>query len=57
MSYPVLWGTTDMLDQFGTINGIPRSFILNSEGKIVDDLEGMGTYAMFEGMIKKHLKN
>jgi len=57
MSYPVLWGTTDMLDQFGAINAIPRSFILNSEGKIVDDLEGMGTYAMFEGMIKKHLKN
>lgn len=57
MSYPVLWGTAESLEQFGAINAIPRSFILNGEGKIVDDVVGMGTYAMFEGMIKKHLKN
>ena len=57
MSYPVLWGTAESLEQFGAIDAIPRSFILNGEGKIVEDIVGMGSYAMFEGMIKKHLKN
>ena len=56
MSYPVLWGTAETLNQFGSINAIPRTFILNGEGKIVEDVEGMGSYAMFEGLIKKHLK-
>jgi thiol-disulfide isomerase/thioredoxin len=57
MSYPVLWGTMEALNQFGSINAIPRSFVLNQEGKIVEDVEGMGSYAMFDGLIKKHLKN
>jgi hypothetical protein len=57
MSYPVLWGTMEAINQFGSINAIPRTFILNGEGKIVEDVEGMGSYAMFEGLIKKHLKN
>ena len=57
MSYPVLWGTMEAINQFGSINAIPRTFILNGEGEIVEDVEGMGNYAMFEGLIKKHLKN
>jgi len=56
IDYPVLWGTNEAVAQFGDIPAIPRTFILNGEGQIVEDLEGMGNYRMFESLVKKHLK-
>lgn len=56
IDYPVLWGTNEAVAQFGDIPAIPRTFILNAEGQIVEDLEGMGNYRMFESLVKKHLK-
>lgn len=55
ITYPVLWGTNEAVAQFGEISAIPRTFILNRQGEIVEDLEGMGNYATFERLVKKHL--
>ena len=55
IEYPVLWGTQEAVNEFGSIPAIPRTFLINQEGKIVEDVEGMGNYEMFEMLIKKHL--
>lgn len=55
INYPVLWGTNEAVAKFGDIPAIPRTFILNRKGEIVEDLEGMGNYATFERLVKKHL--
>ena len=55
MTYPVLIGTEESLAQFGTINSIPRTFILDTKGEIREDILGASDYAMFEQMIKKYL--
>lgn len=54
MSYPVVWGTQELVDEFGPIQAIPRSFFLNQDGKVVEDIEGMGNYQMFEKLVKKY---
>lgn len=56
MSYPVLWASKEIIARFGPINAIPRTFILDPNGKIVEDLPGMGDYNTFETLVKKHLK-
>jgi len=55
IDYPVLWGTNEAVGKFGDIPAIPRTFILNRHGEIVEDLEGMGNYRMFESLVNKHL--
>ncbi len=55
ISYPVLWADTQVINDFGPIRAIPRTFILDKEGRIVEDIEGMSHYANFEAMIKKYL--
>ncbi len=56
IDYPVLWGTADAVNAFGNIPAIPRSFLINQKGEIVEDVEGIGNYEMFENMLKKYLK-
>ncbi|RMG28825.1 MAG: TlpA family protein disulfide reductase [Methanobacteriota archaeon] len=56
IDYPILWGTQEAVNEFGNIPAIPRTFIINAEGEVVEDIEGMGNYEMFETLIKKYLK-
>ncbi len=56
IDYPVLWGTVDAVNAFGNIPAIPRSFLINRKGEIVEDIEGMGNYEMFESLVKKYLE-
>ncbi len=56
IDYPVLWGTYQLMEQFGMINAIPRSFVLNKKGEIVEDITGSTDYAHFEKMISAYLK-
>jgi len=56
IDYPVLWGTYQLMEQFGMINAIPRSFVLNKKGEIVEDITGSTDYAHFEKMISPYLK-
>lgn len=55
MAYPILWGTETALAKLGHISAIPRTFIVNTRGQIVEDVTGRHTYADFENLIKKHL--
>ena len=59
INYPVVRGDAkidQIMRDFGQITSIPRSFVLNGKGEVVEDITGMRDYAFFEGAIKKHLK-
>ncbi|MEL6821305.1 MAG: TlpA disulfide reductase family protein [Calditrichota bacterium] len=59
INYPVVRGDAkidQIMRDFGQIASIPRSFVLNGKGEVVEDITGMRDYAFFEGAIKKHLK-
>jgi|GEM_PF-610890 len=59
IDYPVVRGDAkidQIMRDFGQITSIPRSFVLNGKGEVVEDITGMRDYAFFEGAIKKHLK-
>lgn len=59
IDYPVLRGDVkidQIMRDFGQITSIPRSFILNGKGEVVEDISGMRNYAFFEAAIKKHMK-
>ncbi len=56
IDYPVVWGTPEALKQFGQINAIPRTFLVNKEGKIVEDILGSRDYDFFDQMLQKYLK-
>ncbi|MFQ5584021.1 MAG: TlpA family protein disulfide reductase, partial [Calditrichia bacterium] len=56
VNYPVLWGTNEVIKEFGNINSIPRTFILDKEGNIVEDISGMRDFDFFEKTVKKYLK-
>jgi len=55
IDYPVLWADNASVAKLGKIRAIPRTFIFDADGNIVEDLEGMRDYATFEQLIKKHL--
>ncbi len=55
IDYPVLWGSSEAVAELGVIRAIPRTFILDTDGNIVEDIEGVRDYATFEELIKKHL--
>ncbi len=55
MAYPILWGTESALAKLGHISAIPRTFIVNTRGQVVEDITGRHTYADFENLLKKHL--
>lgn len=55
MAYPILWGTETALAKLGSISAIPRTFVVNSRGEIVEDITGRHTYEDFERLITPHL--
>jgi len=57
INYPILWGTPEALAQFGEINAIPRTFLLDRDGKIVEDIVGSRNFQFFDQMIGKYFKD
>ena len=56
INYPVLWGTTEIVTEFGNISSIPRSFLINQDGEIVEDILGMRDYEFFKKLVDKYIK-
>ncbi len=55
INYPVVYGNTNVYQQYGGIRAIPTSFIIDKEGKIVASYEGLISKAAYEDHIKKLL--
>ncbi|MDZ4815938.1 MAG: TlpA disulfide reductase family protein [Verrucomicrobiota bacterium] len=52
VNYPMLMASPELPDQYGGIEGIPTTFIIDKTGKIVDIHVGMTPEAEFEKIIK-----
>lgn len=55
MNYPVLFGNDNVAMLYGGISGIPTTFIIDRQGKIVGRYEGFTSKAEFESAIKQLL--
>ena len=53
INYPVLLGTQEITTKYGGIDGIPTTFVIDKQGKIVNRFEGFRPRSVFEGEIKK----
>jgi peroxiredoxin len=56
INYPIVLGTEKVVEQYGGIEAIPTTFIVNKEGIIVDRQVGMLTKDALEKKIKSLLK-
>ena len=56
INYPVVYGNLEITQQYGGIEGIPTSFIINKKGEIVDKHVGLVPKSEFTNQIKKLLK-
>ena len=56
MNYPVVLGTQEVVQAYGGIDGIPTTFFVNKNGKIVDQQVGMLTRKQLEEKLKSILK-
>lgn len=54
--YPVLWATDEVVEQFGGFTMLPRSFVLDREGNVVEEIDLPGDMRMFESYIKKYFQ-
>ena len=55
INYPVVYGTNQVIVDYGSINAIPTSFVINKEGKIVDKHIGLVPKSDLETKIKEIL--
>ena len=55
MNYPVLLGSDEISMKYGGIEGIPTTFIIDRDGKIVNRFEGFRPREVFEAEIKQLL--
>ena len=55
MNYPVLLGKEAVGDEYGGVPGLPESFFIGRDGKIVDHIIGLRGKAEIEDSIKKAL--
>jgi len=56
ISYPIVLGTAAVVQQYGGIEGIPTTFIVDKKGNVVERQVGMLTKGMLEQKIKVLLK-
>jgi cytochrome c biogenesis protein CcmG/thiol:disulfide interchange protein DsbE len=56
INYPVVLGSMEVVQQYGGIEGIPTTFIVDRKGNVVDHQVGMLTRTMLEQKIKGLLK-
>ena len=55
ITYPVLWGTEDLVALFNNFANLPMTFVINPRGKLVNSSMGKHDYSYFEQLIQKHL--
>jgi thiol-disulfide isomerase/thioredoxin len=55
INYPIVYGTNQVIMDYGSINAIPTSFVINKEGKIVDKHIGLVPKSEYEKKIKEIL--
>ena len=55
MNYPLVWFSNQAVNDYGQINGIPRTFVLNKDGEIVADFEGARPYTVFKKAVEPWL--
>ncbi len=55
MNYPVLMANDKVVADYGGIRGIPTTFIIDTNGDIVEKLVGLRSKDVFEKYIKKML--
>jgi len=55
VNYPILIGKESVGDQYGGIPGLPESFLIARDGKIVDKIIGLRGKAEIEDAIKEAL--
>lgn len=55
INYPVYWGSQEIAKQVG-LRGIPHTFVLDQEGRIVGNYIGFRPREVFEADIKKLIK-
>lgn len=56
INYPIVMGDEKVVEAFGGIEGIPTTFIIDREGRIVNKHVGFAAKAVFEKEIKPLLK-
>lgn len=56
MNYPVLFGTDEVVRDYGNIQSIPTSFIVDQKGNIVNSFIGFRKESVFKAEIEKLLK-
>jgi peroxiredoxin len=55
IDYPILIGTEAVADQYGGVDGLPVTFYINREGKIVKKVMGLAGHSDIEDGIKQAL--
>ena len=55
VTFPILIGTREVVDDFGGVSAIPTAFILDREGRVVHKFVGYREKAVFEEVVKKLL--
>lgn len=55
INYPILLGTQNVVRQYGNIRGIPTSFLVGRDGKVVQKYDGYRPKEVFEKDIKTAL--
>jgi thiol-disulfide isomerase/thioredoxin len=56
INYPVAYGTLEVTELYGGVEGIPTSFVINRKGEIVDKHVGLIPKSEFIDQINKLLK-
>jgi len=56
MNYPVLFGTMEVVRDYGDIQSIPTTFVIDQEGNIVNSFIGFHEKSIFKAEIVKLLK-
>ena len=55
INYPIAYGTLEVTEQYGGIDGIPTSFVINKNGEIVDKHVGLIPKSEFTDQINRLL--
>ena len=55
INYPVLYDTKGVSGLYGGIQSIPTTFVINRDGKVVEQIVGSRPKNVFESIIKKWL--
>ena len=55
INYPVVYGTNQVIMDYGSINAIPTSFVINKEGKIIGKHVGLIPKSEYESKLKEIL--